>query len=311
MNPIKLALVIAGALVTSTHCQGDQSDIFDEAILHCSKMSEEYSVLAMIDSIDERESEDSLSTSVNTRYLRVVRSVKKQRTRMDLVTIGLSTNSHIYESVLRLENGKSLIAFGIRPGQFQEGGRNGKRRFNTLAAFDLPSAPITDGSALFAGNNLYITDYPKRVDLKQVTEGNGDHVVTTTLPGNLTIGTFRFRRVEDVWLPTDIKWWMSKDGSKVDLNSSSLEPYKKWEHILSISSRWKKVDPHGFVPWHIKYSRGMESKKKRFDELLFTDWKFGDEIDVSLLDEKKFTSEEINKAFELEKWKVKFEDWKP
>ncbi|XZE36306.1 hypothetical protein SH501x_001865 [Pirellulaceae bacterium SH501] len=292
--------------------RGENSAVFDEAIARCAKQSERYSVLAMMDSIQEKDGEDSEdSHSVYTRYMRVVQSNKDQRKRMDLVKISLASNAQLYESVLRLGNGKSLISFGTAPGQFGEGGTNAVKRFNPIASFDLPATPLSDGNALLAGLNLYSTTYPKRTDLKQSTEKNGDLVVTTVLPGNLTLGSFRFRKVEDVWLPIELQWFISSDGSLVDVNSASLEPNKKWKLVLSTETRWKKIETHGFVPWHVKYASGMEKSLRRFDELLFTEWKFGDEIDVSLLDEKKFTSAEIKKAFELEKWKAKFEEWKP
>lgn len=291
--------------------RGENSSVFDEAIARCTKQSERYSVLAMMDTIQEKDGENSEdSHSVYTRYMRVVQSNKDQRKRVDLVKISLSSNAQLYESVLRLGNGKSLISFGTVPGHFGEGGANAVKRFNPIAAFDLPATPLTDGNALLAGVNLYSTSYLKRTDLKQSTEKNGDLVVTTVLPGNLTLGSFRFRKVEDVWLPIELQWFISTDGSLVDVNSASLEPYKKWKLALSTTTRWKKVETHGFVPWHVRYSE-IEKNSRRFDELLFTEWKFGDEIDMSLLDEKKFTSDEVKKNFELEKWKAKFEEWTP
>lgn len=309
LHPRQILWIVCFLICFTRFARGENSTIFDEAIARCSQQSENYSVLAMMDTI--RVDDEDGSHVAYTRYMRYVQSMESQRKRVDLVKISLSSNTHLYENVLRLGNGKSLIAFGDAPGRFGERGANVLKRFNPIVAFDLPSAPLSDGNALLAGLNLYSTSYPKRTDLKQSTEKNGDMVVTTVLPGNLTLGSFRFRKIEDVWLPIELKWWISTDGSLVDVNSTSLEPYKKWKLALSTNTRWKKIEKHGFVPWHVKFSSGMEKSTKRYDELLFTDWKFGDEIDVTLLDEKKFTGDEIKKAFELEKWKAKFEEWKP
>lgn len=70
------------------------------------------------------------------------------------------------------------------------------------------------------------------------------------------------------------------------------ELLKEYKTVAINRTEWKEVDKNYWVPWVTRIS--TESRNENVEnEIRFREWKFGGDVDASLLDEANFTPEKI------------------
>lgn len=63
-------------------------------------------------------------------------------------------------------------------------------------------------------------------------------------------------------------------------------------------TEWKKIGNNQWVPWVTRIS-SERARGQSEDEIRFREWKFGDDVDLELLEEESFTPEKIRASIDF------------
>jgi hypothetical protein len=93
---------------------------------------------------------------------------------------------------------------------------------------------------------------------------------------------------------------------KPNLTKESLQDYRVYATNLT---EWRKVDDDQWVPWATHISTEQLDGHQQ-NEIRFRDWKFGLDVDLSLLDEESFTESSIRKSVDFSAIRKVFDESK-
>jgi len=82
---------------------------------------------------------------------------------------------------------------------------------------------------------------------------------------------------------------------KVKVTKDMLKDYRIYATNRTV---WKKLDNNQWVPWVVRLSTNRKDEHIE-DEIRFREWKFGDDVDLELLEEESFTPEKIRASIDF------------
>ncbi len=140
------------------------------------------------------------------------------------------------------------------------------------------------GDLLDVRNSLFVTG----VIGKDIEKNPRDGLCSTVLLGKSGTGAVRITFDPRVpWLPIESRFKISRNGTKWR-PGMSLDVLEKWETYNVTTCRWHEVSGH-FVPLTVKFDYSSNATGARaVTEYLFSDWRFGNEVNLDLLDREKF-----------------------
>jgi hypothetical protein len=88
--------------------------------------------------------------------------------------------------------------------------------------------------------------------------------------------------------------------------SITRSDFDKYEWFARTHTQWKQVAQNRFVPWQTNlYQKGFRAEDQY--EFRFRDWKFGKDVDLSLLEEESFQEGKIDASIDFFKIKEFFD----
>ncbi|MCU0718681.1 MAG: hypothetical protein MUC83_03180 [Pirellula sp.] len=318
MSFVRFSIVLI-AFLGASFCNADFSldepgdEFFEDAVYHCATLSESYSVLGSFDVLEEKVNKDgSNHYDITNKLFRIVKSGSPVTTRLDLRTKGPETDEFdgLYENLL-VSSSTSLFALGMRPGVFNDQ-RSNVNSMHLMRKFDFPSAPLSTLYCIDAGVNLYTSGFGRFVVIHEEDARNGDRILWVKTSGNDQIVTmFRWQKFKSISMPVEISWHQAPPASKLDSSSQQNRSYQKWRQIQWTKSVWNDSKENGPVPVRVAYTYSVEPEKEKLEaELRFLDWKFGDQVDLQLLDKSKFDTMGIRSSVDFAEWDKQFDNWK-
>ena len=93
---------------------------------------------------------------------------------------------------------------------------------------------------------------------------------------------------------------------KVKVTKDMLKDYRIYATNRTV---WKKLDNNQWVPWVVRLSTDRKDEYIE-DEIRFREWKFGDDVDLELLEEESFTPEKIRASIDFKAVRDLFDESK-
>jgi hypothetical protein len=119
---------------------------------------------------------------------------------------------------------------------------------------------------------------------------------------------------EETWCNEEVEFWTNdelyKSYPSPIVSELKMETVKtKYRRYASNYTKWKKIGDH-IVPISTIVRSQTRFRNEEF-EIRYMDWKFGDDADLTLLEEEKFNVEAISKSIDFIKLKDKFDKLEP
>jgi hypothetical protein len=288
----------------------DADQMIEEAVLHCAKLSENYSVIGCFEMLSTKESHSNGGRlegelEISQKLFRIVRSTKTNSVRFDLQSSSDRSDSKTFEHSL-VKNGATRVAWGSEPAKFNPDGTPRVKSLNAMNKFDFPGAPLTSLFGPLTGTNSYTRDFGKYELIHDEVDTNGFRVLWFTMTERKYCVRLRWERLS---IPVEMEWFEAPKGVVLNKEVQMKRSYTKWSQCHSTRSIFRDSKKHGPVPISVSYEYSASLGTPAEAELRFLDWRFGDEVDETLLDEDRFDRNGVLATIDFDDWSDRFDRW--
>jgi hypothetical protein len=167
--------------------------------------------------------------------------------------------------------------------------------------------PVTDATSILDQQQDSITSFESKVLADESLADGRTRILANAINGAVFKVIFA---KEPSWLVEEVEFY----GIKVEWERVTPTPTKivskkdleKYEVYARTQTRWKDLGQNRFVPWQANlYQKGGSSEDQY--EFRFRDWKFGDDVDLKLLEEESFTEAKIDASIDFFKIRQMFD----
>lgn len=210
-----------------------------------------------------------------------------------------TSGSHTYDEYYQfLRNGKSRrIAKSFNEVRMDVQTLQEKDALPTMKFFGLDPRifPLCELAALRLPYPLDYLGLMSRFKPVGARRGNGSFEGLYLSENKNAVWLIQFENTPD-WAPRRVSTYRSS-GEPWSDDRDAFEQLSEWRLTSTTASTWAKHEEIGYVPATVRlYARpSLPTGELSEGEIVLADWQFNDEIDESELDEKRFTSERLEK----------------
>jgi hypothetical protein len=115
---------------------------------------------------------------------------------------------------------------------------------------------------------------------------------------------------EPTWLVEEVEFYVRnaewERANPAPPTTVTKQDLAKYELYARTQTKWKDLGQNRFVPWQANlYQKGGSGEDQY--EFRFRDWKFGDDVDLKLLEEESFTEAKIDASIDFFKIRQMFD----
>jgi hypothetical protein len=115
---------------------------------------------------------------------------------------------------------------------------------------------------------------------------------------------------EPTWLVEEVEFYGRnaewKKANPAPPTIVTKQDLAKYELYARTQTKWKELGQNRFVPWQANLYQKDGSSEDQY-EFRFRDWKFGDDVDLKLLEEESFTEAKIDASIDFFKIRQLFD----
>ncbi|MEQ1829771.1 MAG: hypothetical protein ABL921_27660 [Pirellula sp.] len=286
----------------------DSEERMLDFLIHQKRLSEGFNVSIHVKAIGQREGQP-MGTYESFQRLIIADAGKKQRIDAqcnDLFT-AFNPRTDTYESQLWLpvecryvnflHTRAEIKLFEVRAGQSECRTISHRVHPFVLSTTNWGGTLSDTSLGLFALDNVVLRE-------DELRDGS---LISVMRSGNSKAGSEVVFGDEPKWGPTKIKMYTRRDRSLPkgrDINDADV---KGWLHYCTTTTEWTQhEESKNFVPKTVRVEE-IDNGRSDSKEIDFTDWKFGKEVDLTLLDPVNFQLDKIKTQCDFVAMRKKFE----
>jgi hypothetical protein len=277
----------------------------------------ELKVIKLYVEADDENAEPSFKErlATNRAFQRLVIGDRGRKKRIDSTEYGMLDASEVFgdhkEAQLIHEN---VGWYNFRKSGFPKEGiirfevKGGIPAIHTRTKWKHPFVlAATVASSILDDNQSSITRYDyTTLEKEELADGRKRYIACNNVGGAYKL-TFA---KEPGWLLEEVEFFKRTEEAQranpVPPKSITRSDFDKYEWFARTHTQWKQASQNRFVPWQTNlYQKGVHREAQC--EFRFRDWKFGKDVDLSLLEEESFQEAKIDASIDFFKIKEFFD----